>query len=57
MTDFNLAQGDRVQLDPGTTFSVSQVGADTVITMGGGGQMVLVSVAMSSLTGDWIFGA
>ena len=57
VTDFSLAQGDRVQLDPGTQFTVSQVGADTVINMTGGGQMILVGVAMASLTGNWIFGA
>jgi serralysin len=57
--DFSLAEGDRVQLDPGTTFSVAQVGADTVITLGGGSadQVILVGVQMSTLTGDWIFGA
>ncbi len=57
VTDFSLAQGDRVQVDPGTQFSVAQVGADTVITMVGGGRMVLLGVTMTSLTGDWIFGA
>ena len=57
VTDFSLAQGDRVQLDPGTVFTVSQVGADTVINMTGGGQMILVGVTMTSLTGNWIFGA
>lgn len=32
--DFSLAQGDRVQLDPGT-FTVSQVGVDmTTLTAG-----------------------
>jgi Ca2+-binding RTX toxin-like protein len=55
--DFSLTQGDRVQLDPGTQFTVSQVGADTVIDMTGGGQMVLVGVQMSALTPGWIFGA
>ena len=53
--DFSLAQGDRVQLDPGTTYTVSQVGADTVISMGGANQMILVGVQLSSLTGNWIF--
>jgi Ca2+-binding RTX toxin-like protein len=53
--DFNLAEGDRVQVDVGTTWTVSQVGADTVINMGGGDQMVLVNVQMSTLTGTWIF--
>jgi hypothetical protein len=36
---------------------VSQVGADTVIDMTGGGQMVLVGVQASTLTTGWIFGA
>jgi len=53
--DFNLAEGDRVQLDPGTTFSVSQVGADTIITVTGG-QVILVGVSMSSLLPTSIFG-
>jgi Ca2+-binding RTX toxin-like protein len=53
--DFSRAEGDRVQLDPGTTYSVAQVGADTVITMGGGGQMTLVGVSMATLTDGWIF--
>jgi serralysin len=55
--DFSRAEGDRVQLDPGTTYSVAQVGADTVITMGGGGQMTLVGVSMATLTDGWIFGS
>ena len=57
VTDFSLTQGDRVQLDPGTQYTVSQVGPDTVINMTGGGQMVLLGVTLSSLTPGWIFGA
>ncbi len=57
VVDFSLAQGDRVMLDPGTTYTLSQVGADTVIDMGGGHQMVLVGVTLSTLTPGWIFGA
>jgi len=55
--DFSRAEGDRVQLDPGSTYSVAQSGADTVISITGGAQMVLVGVSIDSLTGDWIFGA
>jgi Ca2+-binding RTX toxin-like protein len=55
VTDFNRVEGDRVRLDPGTEYSVSQVGADTVIDMVGGGKMVLVGVSMGSLTGTWLF--
>jgi Ca2+-binding RTX toxin-like protein len=57
VTDFSLAEGDRVQVGPGTQYVVSQVGVDTVIDMTGGGQMILVGVTMSSLTPGWIFGA
>lgn len=53
--DFKLSEGDRVQLDPGTTYTVSQVGADTVLDMGGGNQMILVGVTFSSLTPGWVF--
>jgi hypothetical protein len=57
--DFNAAEGDRVELDPGTTYTVSQVGADTVIDMGASNgapnQMILVGVSMATLTGNWIF--
>jgi Ca2+-binding RTX toxin-like protein len=55
--DFHLSEGDRVMVDPGTVFTVIQVGADTVIDMGNGDQMILVGVQMSTLTGSWIFGA
>lgn len=57
VTDFSLAQGDRVLLDPGTQYTVAQSGADTVISMTGGGQMILVGVQTSALTTGWIFGA
>jgi Ca2+-binding RTX toxin-like protein len=53
--DFSYAQGDRVELDPGTTFTASQVGADTVLDMSGGNQMILVGVQLSTLPSDWVF--
>jgi Ca2+-binding RTX toxin-like protein len=57
VTDFNAAEGDRVQLDPGTTYSLRQAGADTVIDLGAGEQMVLKNVQLASLPVGWIFGA
>lgn len=57
VTDFSIAEGDRVMLDPGTQYAVSQIGADTVIDMIGGGRMILQDVQMSSLPDGWIFGA
>ena len=53
--DFNAAEGDRVMLDPGTTYTTSQVGADTVVDMGNGDQVILVGVQLSSLPNGWIF--
>lgn len=53
VTDFSRAEGDRVVVDPGTIYTVGQVGGDVVIAMGGS-QMILVGVALASLTGDWI---
>jgi Ca2+-binding RTX toxin-like protein len=55
VTDFHLSEGDRVQLDHGTTYALHQSGADTVIDMGNGDSMVLQNVQMSSLTSGWIF--
>ncbi len=52
--DFSVAEGDRVQLDPGTAYTVSQSGADTVIQLAAG-QVVLVGVSMSSLLASSIF--
>jgi Ca2+-binding RTX toxin-like protein len=55
VTDFSRADGDRVNLLAGSTYAVSQVGADTVIDVTGGARMVLVGVQMTTLTGDWLF--
>ncbi len=55
VTDFSRAEGDRVFVLG--TYTVSKVGADVVIDLTGGTQMVLVGVQQSSLTGDWIFGS
>ena len=54
ITDFSLAQGDRVVIDRGTVYSVYQSGADTVIDMGGDDRVVLAGVTLSSLSGDWL---
>jgi Ca2+-binding RTX toxin-like protein len=54
ITDFSRAEGDRVLVFTGQTYTVSQQGADTVVDLGGGTQMVLVGVQQSSLTDGWI---
>lgn len=53
--DFNFAEGDRVMLDAGTSYALAQSGADTVISITGGDQMVLAGVSLSSLGSGWIF--
>ncbi|MBW8814079.1 MAG: hypothetical protein JF588_11695 [Caulobacterales bacterium] len=57
VTDFSAADGDRVMLDPGTRYTLDQVGSDIVINMVGGGQMILLGVQLSALPTGWIFGA
>jgi serralysin len=57
VTDFNAAEGDRVNVLAGHQYSVAQQGADVVITVTGaeGGQMILANVQLSTLPGGWIF--
>jgi hypothetical protein len=55
VTDFSSAEGDKVQLDAGTTYILKQVGADTVVDMGAGDQLVLKNVTLSTLPTGWIF--
>ncbi|HET6971777.1 MAG TPA: NF038122 family metalloprotease [Phenylobacterium sp.] len=55
VVDFSSAEGDRVMLDPGSAWTAAQVGADTVVSLTGGAQMVLVGVTLSSLPDGWIF--
>jgi small-conductance mechanosensitive channel len=52
--DFNRSEGDRVMLDPGTTYTVSEVAGNVIITMSPGHDMALMGVSLSSLTPGWI---
>ena len=54
ITDFNYAEGDRLVLDFAPLYTVSQVGSDTVVDMGGSDRVVLVNVTLSSLPTGWI---
>lgn len=53
VTDFSRAEGDRVFVI-GTSYTVSQVGADTVLDLGSGTTMVLVGITQTTLTDGWI---
>jgi Ca2+-binding RTX toxin-like protein len=54
ITDFDGAAGDRVQLDPGATYTLGQVGADAVITLSTGDTLALAGVASSAISPGWI---
>lgn len=54
VTDFSFAEGDKIKLTGTTTYTVSQVGQDTVINLGGSDQMVLVGVDQASLKAGWL---
>lgn len=56
VVDFDRAQGDKVLLDPGAQFSVSQIGSDTIIELAGGGRMTLQGVDYHALGDGWITG-
>jgi serralysin len=57
VTDFHASEGDRVQVDAGTSWTLRQSGSDTIVDMGNGDQMVLQNVQLSSLPSGWIFAA
>ncbi|HVI32437.1 Ig-like domain-containing protein [Phenylobacterium sp.] len=54
--DFDAAAGDRVRLAPGTGYQLRQDGADAVLDLDGGGQLVLVGVQATSLSAGWLLG-
>ena len=52
--DFNRAEGDRVLVSEGATFSVAQSGADVLVSLSGGAQLTLANVNVAALTEGWI---
>lgn len=52
--DFDAAEGDRVSLLAGASYILAQVGADTVVSIGGA-QLVLTGVELARLPPGWIF--
>jgi Ca2+-binding RTX toxin-like protein len=52
--DFNPAEGDRVQVAPGSQYKVSAFGADTAISFASGNVVVLVGVTRAQLGDGWI---
>lgn len=54
VADFDFAAGDYLQLMAGETYTATQVGADVLVTLGGGSDVTLVGVSLSSLGAGWI---
>jgi serralysin len=54
ITDFSVANGDRILLDRGVSYELSQVGPDAVVSLAGGGHIVLAGVASASLSSAWL---
>lgn len=57
ISDFNRAEGDRVQIAPGLTYTTSQAGADVRIEVSNGDTIVLQNTQLSSLTDGWLIQA
>ena len=57
VTDFHAAEGDHVLIAAGATYSVAQSGADVVIDITGGAQLILQGVDLASLPPGWILSA
>ena len=54
ITDFSYAEGDRLKLEGSPSRTISQVGADVIVDMGNGDQVILVGVSLASLGSGWI---
>ena len=54
ITDFSYGEGDRLVLDFAPAYTVSQVGADTVVDLGGSDRVVLVNTTLANLQAGWI---
>jgi serralysin len=52
--DFNAAEGDVLRIAAGSAYTVAQSGSDTVVTIEGAAQVVLVGVTAASLPPGWI---
>jgi hypothetical protein len=53
VTDFLPSEGDRVEIDPGITYQVSQVDADVHIDLSNGGHLILQNTQLGNLPPGW----
>ena len=54
VTDFSSSQHDRVQVDPGVAYQVSQVDADVQIDLANGGHLILRNIQLADLKSGWL---
>lgn len=55
VTDFHPFEGDRVRIDDGAHYVATQSGADVLVDLGGGSQVILQNTDLGSLQPGWIF--
>ena len=53
--DFNSLEGDRVSIEGNLSYTLTFFGGDTIISLGGGDQMILAGVGNATTLGTWIF--
>jgi len=54
ITDFTRADGDRIVVHGGGSWTFAQSGADTVVTLSGGETMTLLNIDSTELSDGWI---
>lgn len=55
ITDFSYAEGDRLKVTGVSSYTVKQVGANTVVDLGEGDQITLANVSVNALHEGWIY--
>jgi hypothetical protein len=53
VTDFDAANGDRVEMPRGTAYTLRDVGADVVVELPGA-RLTLRGIRMAELPADWL---
>jgi len=54
ITDFHVSEGDHFELAAGSQYSAAQQGANVVVDIVGGGQLILQNVQLTTLGSSWI---
>jgi len=54
VTDFSASQHDRVQVDPGVVYQLSQADADVHVDLSNGGHVILRNIQLAGLTTGWL---